>query len=222
MAGKRWTDKEIQQLKKYCTKGLPYNGMRISGRTVQAIRTKAKCLNINNKSSWTKEEDEALMHGEDVENRSILAIKSRKNKLGIKTPRKDSWTKVEDDFLYLNSSLTHKQLAKYLPNRTLGAISQRVSRLKVKSSSMHPLVNTSDKYITYVLWFECKNAYKIGATSNIHNRMNSLGFGPELIFYREFNNAEDCRNLERLWLLNVSEYIINIGLAHGNTETFVF
>ena len=53
--------------------------------------------------------------------------------------------------------------------------------------------------------------------------MLNFGYKPEIIFIREFNNGKDAFLLEKEWLLNLKEYLVNTNkLKSGNTETFYY
>jgi len=77
--------------------------------------------------------------------------------------------------------------------------------------------------VTYCIYFNDLNLYKIGITGDYKTRFAHFGYKPEIIFLRKFELGKDAKGLEAVWLKNIKEFKINTGLlSSGNTETFIY
>jgi len=75
--------------------------------------------------------------------------------------------------------------------------------------------------VTYCVYFEDIDLYKVGISNNYINRLKRFGIKPEIIFTRKFSKGIEARILEKQWKENLKEYLVNTGLLKsGNTETF--
>lgn len=153
MGGYKWTDEEIEILRKY----YPISGSKrvhnlLPHRTRGAIAAKANSLGIKigvghgeTVGNWTNKEVDLLkeiyLKSPEEElvklfpERSYIAIRAKAKRIGLhkRTSPCLKWTKEEDkiiEALYRNSK--KEELLKKLPNRTWGAIRQRGRILGIK------------------------------------------------------------------------------------------
>lgn len=78
-----------------------------------------------------------------------------------------------------------------------------------------PSCKTHYTYLVYLTKYDC---YKVGVTTNIYNRLSTLG-GGILIFYR-YGSQNECAMLEYKWLSNLKDYLVVVEGLGGGTETF--
>lgn len=147
MGGKRWTEEELEFLRKN------YRDIDISiiatelGRSNAAIKQTASKLELKKRNFWTEEELSYLKNnytkmnyekiGEKL-NRSANSVHQKINDLNL--PRKqENWT--EDDLIYLEYFVYEgdeklKEAAKFL-GRTLGAVETMLKRLRKENKNVY-------------------------------------------------------------------------------------
>lgn len=75
----------------------------------------------------------------------------------------------------------------------------------------------------YLIYFKNLGIYKIGTSKSYLKTIQEYGHSPVLLLVRHFATETEAINLERKWLNNLKEYIIdlNIFLAE-NDKTFTY
>jgi len=194
MKYKTWTEAELNDLKFMVEElNLPYYDIaEILGRTRLSIEK--KCPRVGIISNYNKKrntEDYKLLLPKDIQ---VLE------------------EYINDKFKILHKHISCGHTWKVRPSGII-------------NGNGCPLCNTGFKIdkpaSTYCIYFEELNLYKVGITNNIKIRMLGFGYKSEIIFIRDFENGHDAAFLEKEWLNNIKEYLVNTHrLKSGNTETF--
>ncbi len=139
LEGGKWTEEEIEILRKY----YPIEGIkvidRLRGKTKKMIHSKASSMNLISPRTWTKEDDELikkyyLIEGKRIIKRfkykSYIAIKARAQKLGVL--RKEIWTKRDDNVLRQYYPSEGSNICKRLDNKSRESCRNRALKLGVQ------------------------------------------------------------------------------------------
>ena len=193
---KRWTEEEINFLRKnYPLYGKIYCADKLN-RTVNSIRMKAARLKLKsslkgqhntiNNENYLKRLIDTEYEALEPYQRSQIKIKHKHKKCGY------IW------------KVSPNNLEKLVgcPNCSKKGISLR-------------------KTFLYIIYFPILDIYKVGTTVNWKKRKYDFGYEPKLLDLKEFNSGPEARKAEKELLKNVNLY--NTGeLKNGNTETFIW
>lgn len=187
---RKWTDKEINQLKELYATGLSSTGIAtVLGRKEGSVKSKAFSIGLKKAGyHWTKEEEMKLKNQYNFTsnkelagllNKSPGAVKLKLKRLGLSRENRvvdNRWSPAEDDIIlekYANTDI--ETLSEMLPKRTSGAIHNRASKLDIKKDKYFLLngrvvqsshIGKARKYHFRQDYFECINnqnkAYLLG------------------------------------------------------------
>lgn len=170
LIGRKWTDEEIEILKKwYPVEGLKVRD-KLEGRTKSSIQATATRLNLQSPDrSWTDEEINKLKKYYPVEgvkiakrlnNRNRGAIKAQVAKLGIKFNGKQKWTEDEIEILKKYYPKKDVNLNEFFPNRSVEAIKTKASKLGLYKENGSIFTNEEDEIIKKYYPIEGSEVYK--------------------------------------------------------------
>lgn len=186
LIGGKWTEEEIEILKKW----YPIEGLkvlvRLEDRTKSAIQAMAVRLNIQSPDrDWTDEEINILkeyyfIEGNKVKNRlnnrSQGAIKAQVEKLGIK--RQCNWTNEEIEILKKYYTKQGINVIKFLPNRSYDSIKTKAYKLGLIKEKYGIFTVEEDEIIKRYYPIEGSNVYKRlsnKSSKQCRGRANGLG-----------------------------------------------
>ncbi len=149
MRKQKWTEAEIDSLKKQCKAGVPLGEIRISGRSVYSIKYKMYDLGISSsrKITWSKNQLKQLrsairqntsLRDISIPGKTFQAIKNKAVRSGLWQTKKRVcrfWTTREIAKLKKMRALgwTASKLVSnnHFPGRSVHSIAQQLSRLNI-------------------------------------------------------------------------------------------
>lgn len=166
--------------------------------------------------------------GEEL-NRSISAVQTKCYELKIisnynkKRNTKEYQKEINDSLMvlepYINAhtKILHKHICGHIWKAEPNSILKGKSCPKCADYGF----DTSKPAVTYCLYFNKLNLYKVGITGNLNRRLKEYNYNPEVVFIRKFKTGLEAKELEKLWLKNINHLKVNTNkLFTGNTETF--
>jgi len=194
------------------------------------------------RKTWTEEEIEFLKEFYPTEGPSLCAevldrtrvsIKKKAAAMGIKlidkynerrSSHEDYVKLVEDDYEVLEPYINTRTKILHRHKTCGHEWKSTPASIKANRSCPNCCIGNFRRNVpssVYLIHFPILGLHKVGITNNWERRKHEFGYTPELILLREFETLEEAEELERTWLNNMSEYMLNTGeLKAGNTETF--
>ena len=237
---KLWSKDEIDYLKQSREDSLSYKDIaKYLNRSLQSVQRKAQRLNIV-KKEWTKEEIQILKNSVEnkkpiknlvpILNRSLQAIYRKASNLNLKydyvgkySERLPEYIVALEKYKGANIKIKHKDIrCNHIWLATPHSILEFHGCPKCKGCG-GAFENTKEAYLYVIEFSFVPNIYKIGITNNIKRRIRELGEHANPIYYRYFEQGIEAKKLEKQYLNNVKDLLINTGkLTSGNTETFYY
>jgi hypothetical protein len=195
----KWKEDEIELLETFLEAGYTHAEIaRELDRTQQSVSHKSSRLGIKTPIKLRKTHDEYVAE------------------LAIKCPT----MKVLETYMGDNKKILHECLICEAQYKCIP--SDKLQGHACKFCNPIYKINNDIPGITYLVYFSDIDIYKIGVTSKTTRERNSYqNLKYEVILEHHFDTGREALDLERQWLVNVSQYKINTHLlTSGNTETF--